>query len=202
MAGCLEHEQCINRSDLKNTTNTSPVPAMNTARHRPFQKENHSHRKVKVDPFFSRACPSFHSSTPRQDGCFVSTSANAGAEPSALLVEGGGYLAAVYSIPGMQMLGRKALSLPVTRVIATPECLGPQRGKVRGARREAAVVVVARTWQCCSVTRRKFLRYGWKMCISFVAVFPLSRASPCVTRLPRTLITSNFFYFMMRRLIS
>ncbi|CAM9374312.1 unnamed protein product, partial [Ectocarpus sp. 12 AP-2014] len=67
---------------------------------------------------------------PATDGCFVSTSASAGAEPSALLVEGGGYLAAVYSIPDMQMLGRKALSLPVTRVIATPECLGPQRGKV------------------------------------------------------------------------
>lgn len=62
----------------------------------------------------------------------MSTSANAGAEPSALLVEGGGYLAAVYSIPDMQLLGRKALSLPVTRVIATPECLGSQRGKVRG----------------------------------------------------------------------
>lgn len=52
------------------------------------------------------------------------------AEPNALLVEGNGYLAAVYSIPDMQLLGRKALSLQVTRVLATPECLGSQRGKV------------------------------------------------------------------------
>lgn len=59
----------------------------------------------------------------------MSTSANA-AEPSALLVEGGGYLAAVYSIPDMQLLGRRALSLPVTRVLATPDCLGSHRGKV------------------------------------------------------------------------
>lgn len=60
----------------------------------------------------------------------MSTSPHAHAEPSALLVEGGGYLAAVYSIPDMQLLGRKALSLPVSRVLATPECLGSQRGKV------------------------------------------------------------------------
>ncbi|CAM9458952.1 unnamed protein product, partial [Pylaiella littoralis] len=66
---------------------------------------------------------------PATDGCFVSTSANA-AEPSALLVEGGGYLAAVYSIPEMKLLGRRALSLPVTRVLATPDCLGSHRGKV------------------------------------------------------------------------
>lgn len=51
-------------------------------------------------------------------------------EPNALLVEGNGYLAAVYSIPDMNLLGRKALSLQVTRVLATPECLGSQRGKV------------------------------------------------------------------------
>lgn len=55
-------------------------------------------------------------------------------EPNALLVEGHGYVAAVYSIPDMQLLGRKALSLQVTRVFATPDCLGTQRGKVRGAR--------------------------------------------------------------------
>ncbi|CAM9250646.1 unnamed protein product [Scytosiphon promiscuus] len=65
---------------------------------------------------------------PATDACFVSTSTSS--EPSALLIEGGGYLAAVYSIPDMQLLGRKALSLPVTRVLATPECLGSQRGKV------------------------------------------------------------------------
>ena len=59
----------------------------------------------------------------------MSTSPHA-AEPSALLVEGGGYLAAVYSIPDMKLLGRKALSLPVTRVLATPDSLGSQRGKV------------------------------------------------------------------------
>lgn len=59
----------------------------------------------------------------------MSTSPQA-AEPSALLIEGGGYLAAVYSTPDMQLLGRKALSLPVTRVLATPECLGSHRGKV------------------------------------------------------------------------
>lgn len=57
-------------------------------------------------------------------------SVSGGGEPNALLVEGGGYLMAVYTIPDMQLLGRKALSLPVTRVVATPECLGSQRGKV------------------------------------------------------------------------
>lgn len=53
-----------------------------------------------------------------------------GVEPNALLVEGGGYLTAVYNIPDMKLLGRKALSLPVTRVVSTPDCLGSQRGKV------------------------------------------------------------------------
>lgn len=66
----------------------------------------------------------------------MSTSPLASSEPSALLIEGGGYLAAVYSIPDMQLLGRKALSLPVTRVLATPECLGSQRGKVGGMEKE------------------------------------------------------------------
>lgn len=51
-------------------------------------------------------------------------------EPDALLIEGGGYLTAVYSIPDMQLRGRKELSLPVTRVLSTPECLRSQRGKV------------------------------------------------------------------------
>lgn len=81
---------------------------------------------------FTSSLPSSSPPPPHQDGCFVSTSANG--EPSALLIEGGGYLAAVYSIPDMQLLGRKALSLPVTRALATPDCLGSQRGKVGGNR--------------------------------------------------------------------
>lgn len=72
------------------------------------------------------------------------------AEPSALLIEGGGYLAAVYSIPDMQLLGRKALSLPVTRVLATPDCLGSQRGKASW-RFEAAPGK-----NLCTLSRRSF----------------------------------------------
>lgn len=56
-------------------------------------------------------------------------------EPSALLMEGGGYLAAVYSVPDMKLLGRKGLSLPVTRVLATPDCLGTHRGKVENEKK-------------------------------------------------------------------
>ncbi|CAN0007397.1 unnamed protein product, partial [Choristocarpus tenellus] len=64
---------------------------------------------------------------PATDGCFVCTGQG---EPSALLVEGGGYLTAVYSLPEMVLLGRKATSLPVMRVFPTPKCLGSHRGKV------------------------------------------------------------------------